>query len=265
MRIGAIPISRIASPRHPGSVIEFVADKASISMSVTLNAGAPTPLWTVREADGAVYTYTTAAITHNRTAAGPMRVTLDRRVYPWVTHLAAFGCGLTGDWHISRLRVLPAVKDVQLYTNASLRCLGALADLPSTMTHLHLGSTSSVITGALADLPSTMTYLALYGTSSVITGGATAMAARGALDIRLYSTGRNTAQVDEILARIYADRALFTTAVTRVLQVGGTNAAPTGTYAANCPTAATGKEMAYHLVNDPCTEGHKLWTVTFTA
>lgn len=84
--------------------------------------------------------------------------------------------------------------------------------------------------------------------------------------------------VDTVLFEIYAYRASFT-AVAPAIDISGTNAAPTGNYAA--PPAPgvsnsdwawdgaghqplTGKAAAYALVNDPNGDGFNTWTVTFT-
>ena len=74
------------------------------------------------------------------------------------------------------------------------------------------------------------------------------------------------AQVNQILADLYA---AFPgkTSVGGNLNVGGTNAAPSGTYEApaDCGTV-TGKHAAYELLNDTCGVSTKHWTtVSFTA
>jgi len=76
------------------------------------------------------------------------------------------------------------------------------------------------------------------------------------------SCGLLQANVDAILAGIYARRAAFT-ALAPALNVGGTNQAPSGVYADEDPPV-TGKGYAYELVVDPETEGFKKWTITFT-
>jgi hypothetical protein len=149
----------------------------------------------------------------------------------------------------------------QLYLSTTSSVItGALADLPSTMQQLYLYSTSSVITGALADLPSTMQQLYLYSTSSVITGGAT-HAPYGITDIRLHSTSMSQANVNDVINRIYADRASFTYA-TPQLQIGGTNPDPSGTYQNVC-SPTTELEKVYELVNDQCGGNFNNWTITY--
>jgi len=74
------------------------------------------------------------------------------------------------------------------------------------------------------------------------------------------------AQVDQILADFY-DAFPTKSATNGILKVGGTNAAPSGTYqaaTANPPT--DGKEIAYELLNDSLGVSSKHWaTVSFTA
>ena len=82
-------------------------------------------------------------------------------------------------------------------------------------------------------------------------------------DYRYNSCSLSQSDVDDVLAGIYARRASFTDA-TPDLQIGGTNAAPSGTYQDGDPPT-TGKEYAYELENDPETEGFNVWTIDFTA
>ena len=138
---------------------------------------------------------------------------------------------------------------------------GSLADAPAGLTYLNLGGTFSNITGSLADAPAGLTYLYLGSTSSNISGGATAMAAVGIREIRVDSSSTTQANIDDILMRLYTDRASFTYA-TPVCNVGGTNPDPTGTYADATPPT-TGLEYAYKLVVDPDAEGFKKWAITY--
>lgn len=70
------------------------------------------------------------------------------------------------------------------------------------------------------------------------------------------------AEVDALILDIYTKRADFTD-LTPELFIGGTNAAPTGTYQ-NAVTPTTGKEYIYKLVNDPDEEGFKKWAISYT-
>ena len=76
--------------------------------------------------------------------------------------------------------------------------------------------------------------------------------------------------MDAILWGLYQAAAAGRTASNGTINVGGTNAAPSGTYQAptSCPvTVATpGKEIAYALTHDDCNEINNHWTtVTITA
>jgi len=83
------------------------------------------------------------------------------------------------------------------------------------------------------------------------------------VNYQIQGCGLLQANVDAILAGIYARRAAFT-AATPKLNIGGTNAAPSGVYADEDPPT-TGKGYAYEMVNDPEIEGFHKWTITMTA
>jgi hypothetical protein len=138
---------------------------------------------------------------------------------------------------------------------------GTLADLPSGMRRLYLHTGPSLITGALADLPAGMQYLYLSNTQSLITGGASAMAAKGIDDIWLNSLSNLTiAAKDDIINRLYADRALFTNAA-HDLNISGGEGPLTGVYQTSA-APSTPAEKAYALVNDPNGEGFLKWAIT---
>jgi len=96
-------------------------------------------------------------------------------------------------------------------------------------------------------------------TPSIIIGGTSPVAATGIHIIYAYSS-ESQADLDDILARLYADRALFTYA-NPVLNIGGSNPPPSGVYQDATPPTM-GKEYAYKLVNDPDVEGFNKWTIT---
>ena len=87
------------------------------------------------------------------------------------------------------------------------------------------------------------------------------MAAVGIQQIRVDSSSTTQANIDDIMLRLYTDRASFTYA-TPVLNVGGTNPNPSGVYQDATPPTS-GLEYAYKLVNDPDAEGFNTWTVTY--
>ena len=229
-------------------------------------------------------TYTGGTPSHTYADGTQKTVTITFDDPSLVTQLNFQSQSMTGEWPLSSLADFTALTQLQAYSNASLNVSGSLADLPAGLTYLHLGSTSSAITGSLADAPAGLTtlhlgntssaitgsladapagltQLYLYGTSSAISGGASAMGAVGIRQIRVESSSTTQGNIDDILLRLYTDRASFTYA-TPLLNVGGTNPDPTGTYADATPPT-TGLEYAYKLVNDPDAEGFNTWTVTY--
>ena len=82
-------------------------------------------------------------------------------------------------------------------------------------------------------------------------------------DYQYQNCGLAQADCDAVALGIYNRRASFTYA-TPTLNIGGTNAAPSGIYQDGDPPT-TGKEYIYEIANDPETEGFNKWTVTYTA
>lgn len=260
-----------------------VGAAGSFDPTIVLAAGAPTPVWTVVDGAGTTV-YNTAAITHVQSGVGNMSVSLGPpSILGYITNLSVDSDGLLGIFSQADLLRLPALTLLSLNDNLvfsarfSLSALsaamtsvsiwgtvsavtGLITDLGAAMRTLTLTGTGTVITGKLNDLHTGLVALTLSSTSSVITGGASAMSATGVTTIAINTTGRSQAQVDEVIARIYADRALFTYA-TPTLNIGGSNAAPSGIYQVSA-SPASGKEMIYRLVNP--TGAEKPWTITYT-
>ena len=169
-------------------------------------------------------------------------------------HLYSTSSSLTGN-----VSDLPSgLTQLYLYSTSSA-LTGDVADLPSGMTILHLYSTSSTLTGDVADLPSGMLALYLHSTSSALTGG-TGVGAAGLRFLLLDSTGMNAAAVDALLEYFYTNRAGYTY-TGHILNLGGSNADPTGVYQDATPPT-TGLEWKYKLVEDPDAEGFEVWTIT---
>jgi hypothetical protein len=82
-------------------------------------------------------------------------------------------------------------------------------------------------------------------------------------DFQCQDNGMTQSEVDTIIDDIYTNRANYTSA-TPSMNIGGTNAAPSGTYQYSA-TPSTGKEKIYALVNDDDAEGFNKWTITYTA
>jgi hypothetical protein len=158
--------------------------------------------------------------------------------------------------------------------------------LPASLQYLYLSSTS--VEGDISGwtLPASLANLFLYGTSleGDISGwtlpaslanlylsgtsveGAPVMTSAVALrDFRYQNCGLLEADVDAVLAAIYARRASFTYA-TPALNVGGDggtiNEAPSGVYQDADPPS-DGLEYVYELANDPESEGFNTWVITY--
>ena len=262
----------------------FTADADSITVTTAMAAGAPTRRVEVTESSGVKTTYTTSPFTHNRTAAGAMRVEIGAEMLPWITQLSLFNCGLSGTFTAKQLKKFIRLQQIRFYTNPNFSCRFGLSDLPSTMTFLsvygtasiitgtlaniHSGmqsmyvhSTQSTLTGQLADLPASMTVLWAYTSSCKFSGGGSLPA--GIREIKVNNLSLIQAEVDEIIDTVYTNRASFTYAAP-VLDIAGlTNAAPSGIYQ-DSVTPTTGLEKVYKLQVDPDTEGFNKWGVTYT-
>ena len=165
--------------------------------------------------------------------------------------------GITGD--LSGWTLTPALSIVNLAASGVSGNIGGWT-LPATLTQLYLNTTA--LSGNISGwtLPALMTVLYLHATTTSGTpdiSGNTKMTAYWYQDCAL-----TQANVNAILLSVYNRRMAFTFA-TPVLNVGGTNTAPSGLYQAGCPPM-TGKEYAFELVNDSCLDGFIKWAVTFT-
>jgi len=175
-----------------------------------------------------------------------------------LAHLRLHGTSVSGNisgW------TLPASLSALLLNDTSVSGDISSWTLPASLAILYLDSTS--VSGDISGwtLPASLFALRLDNTS---VSGTPNIASNTAMRQYYYHTcGLSQANVDAILLSVYNRRAAFTYA-TPALQVGGTNAAPSGVYQDGDPPT-TGKEYAFEIVNDPETEGFKKWTVTFAA
>jgi len=131
--------------------------------------------------------------------------------------------------------------------------------LPASLIYLSLYNTS--VSGDISSwtLPASLGTLRLYNTS---VNNAPVMTSAAALrDFQYHNCALVQADVDAVLLALYNRRVAFTYA-TPVLTIGGTNAAPGGTYQDGDPPT-TGKEYVYELCNDPESEGFNTWTITY--
>ena len=156
---------------------------------------------------------------------------------------------------------LPATMQYLNLSSTQSLITGTLADLPAGIQRMYLNSTQSLITGTLADLPAEIQRLNLSSTQSLITGGASAMLAKGIHYILLQTMPNLTiAAKDDIINRLYADRALFTLAAHN-LNISGGEGPLTGVYQTSA-APSTPAEKAYALVNDPNGEEFLKWAIT---
>lgn len=80
--------------------------------------------------------------------------------------------------------------------------------------------------------------------------------------VRCNGLALSQAQVDGIINDIYAGKATFTYA-TPSLNIGGNNAAPSGSYQSVCPPTS-GLETVYDLSHGVCVPAGPEWTITYT-
>jgi hypothetical protein len=163
--------------------------------------------------------------------------------------------------------VLPSsMVDLYLHNNSFSGDLSGWV-LPSSMAQLYLFTNS--FSGDLSSwvLPSGMRLLYLINNS--FSNGPALPASSSLTQYRIEGNGLNQTTVNSILWRIYQNSDTRT-ATGGTINVGGSNAAPSGTFqaAASCPVTSStpGKEVAWELLNDSCLVGFNKWTtVTFTA
>ena len=233
---------------------------------LTVNVAGVTIAW----GDGVVEALpanSTVALTHNYAGAGTWSIVVSdaRRITQIDLRDAKLG----------RLNTAQLVSSPITYfyvtaiTASTIRSADVAAWRP---THFYLYSLPAgcVVTFASADVAAWRpTYFGLY---SLPAAGCTYTFAASCMRdwtavavVRVDGLALLQAVVDVILADIYAGRMGYTNAAP-TLNVGGTNAAPSGVYADEDPPV-TGKGMIYELVNDPEVppEGFKKWGITYTA
>ena len=133
---------------------------------------------------------------------------------------------------------------------------------------------NTIITGTLEDFTSpTLQSLIIYGCTGITASSVAAIVA--IRDLRIYSMGWLTADVDTVINSMWAARAKYTYA-TPALQIGGTNQAPTGNVIAPIEGAdwrldgatwipLTVGAKIYDLVNNVNSESRPTWAITYTA
>ena len=246
-----------------GSITTFVCNQATITPSITLSAGAPTPIWTVTETGGAVFTYTTAGFTHNRVTAGDMTVRL-LNTQALKTYVAKFECpgdGIKSTWAGLHLELFTKITAIDVNGNALLSGNISSFRLPASLATFAVNITS--VSGDISGWVLPALLMNFYVNATSVNGATVFTSAVALRDFRYQNCGLPQATVDAIALAVYTRRAAFTYA-TPSMNIGGTNAAPSGVYADEDPPV-TGKGAIYEIVNDPEVEGFKKWAVIYTA
>ena len=158
---------------------------------------------------------------------------------------------------IRHLRRCVRLGVLEVPTNPSLRA--SLRDVPAGVTYLYVGG-CPLITGDLSDVPAGVTTLYAYSSPLISPVGIHLLTSIS--EIQIYSNGYSSAIVDAVLEEMYTHRMSFTAAAP-YLNIGGTNAAPSGLYQDATPPT-TGLEFAFKLVVDPDGDGHKKWAISWT-
>jgi hypothetical protein len=219
-------------------------DGLTVSASTTVDWG-----------DGSRDTYAAGAgaRTHNYAGAGtwamrilqPLNVTLiDLRDVKLT--------GVTGS-SISKMTNLTSLTILGL-TSPVVWTIGPSAPLPAGLTVLvfyNLGANCPTWNiGPSAPIPAGLTQLYLYILQNITYTSGLETITGLAGDNYMFTCGLSQAQVDAVLRDVYT-AAQSRTASGGTWKLDGSNAAPSGVYAAACPPT-TGKEYAYELINDSC-------------
>ena len=135
--------------------------------------------------------------------------------------------------------------------------------LPAGLTSLTLNTLAGLTYNANTDpLPAGLTTLYLNNLAGLTYNANTDPLPAGLTSLSLVNSANLTqAQVDAVLAGIYANRANYTYATPTLDLLGTGNAAPSGAYADENPPT-TGNGYKYELVVDPQAEGFKKWAIT---
>lgn len=248
-------------------------------------------------------TYTTPAGTSHALSMNGFAAAFHRTAGPhrWVVRCAAGLGAITGinansDAINSIKNVIKLNKVTSFAATGNTAYVLSLSELPKSIISLYLSDCYSSVSGNLSDLwsgllnvemkyctnivgtllsaPSTLQSLYLYGDTLIAPASIAHLTAIH--DLRIYSMGWNQTGVNLVISSAWGARASYTYA-TPSMQIGGTNAAPSGTYAApsegtdwheDSPghwVPLTGKAMIYDLMNDVNGEGFNVWTITYTA
>jgi len=171
--------------------------------------------------------------------------------------LSGEGATLDGSFDAVAWNELTSLTHLYLHNTSVSGDIAGLSGLTS-LTTLYLYNTS--VSGNVANLSGLTSLTTLYLGNTNISGGD--ISANVAMqNCWVLDCGWNQATVDAFLQAMYTARANYTYA-TPSLNIGGTNATPSGTYQDGDPPT-TGLEYVYELANDPEGEGFNTWTITW--
>jgi len=174
-----------------------------------------------------------------------------------LTDIMGYGTSVSGD--IGAGWVLPAgMERLYLHTCGVSGNIGAWT-LGAALEYLLISATS--VTGDISGwtVPATMKYLSIGDTTvSKAPGMGSAVVLQ---TLRYEDCALSQADVDAVLAAVYARRVAFTHA-TPDLDISGTNSAPGGVYQDGDPPT-TGLEYVFEIATDPESEGYFTWTVAW--
>jgi len=174
---------------------------------------------------------------------------------------------------ISRIPNATYIFASQSISTSTIR--GAISQFSRELTYLY-AAWGAHLTGSISDFPATSETINISNAG----GSATAGSVEHLINIKslgISQKGWNQTGVNLVISSIWAARANYLYAAPS-LQIGGTNAAPSGAYIApeeganwhreseSDPwTPLTGKAMIYDLINDVNGEGFNVWAITYTA
>jgi hypothetical protein len=164
---------------------------------------------------------------------------------------------LSGD--ISGWGIGSVLNDLRIYNNTFSGDVGLWVDISGLKYFL---ASSNNLAGDISSWNMSSMLLA-YLYNNALNGAPDMSSNTGILRLLYHNNGLSQDDVDAVVGEIYDRRLAFTSALP-ALNVGGTNAEPSGVYQDAAPPT-TGKEMIYKLVNDPDAEGFNKWTITYTA
>ena len=230
--------------------------------------------WGDWQEGAATYTVTTTGASelttiNNLTATG--NVTVDwgdgtTNTYATGSHTPTHTYTAIGSYNV-KIKDAHRVTDLRVFSQSAVGGdVSGFAPLTNlTQLYCHSTSVSGDVSG-FAPLTN-LTWLYCYNTSvSYATGGMTSAALN---DVQFQNSGWSQADVDAFLYEMYQLSTTPRTATVGTINVGGTNAAPSGVFqpAAACPvTVATpGNEIANELLNNGCAAGFNVWATVTTS